>query len=422
MDRQVFVYVDLDNTPHLVGRLWLHVRKRVESATFRYDEGWLRNPERFALEPALQMDAAPFHTAAGRSLFGAIGDSAPDRWGRALMMRAETRRARNAGEPPNTLWEADYLLLVDDETRQGALRFSDQEDGPFLRQVVDHRTPPLIELPALLAASDRVSDEVETDDDLRLLLAPGSSLGGARPKASVRDSDGQLAIAKFPHHNDRINTVLWEAVAFRLASAAGIATAIGRVEKVAHRPVFLLRRFDREGTVRRPFLSAMSMLGATDHETRSYLEIADAIQRYGAEPTADLHELWRRIVFSVLISNTDDHLRNHGFLYEGNRGWRLSPAYDLNPVPVQFRPRVLSTLINEQDGEASLELALSVSGYFRLKPAQARQIAYEVGKAVSMWQEAARALGVSPAEVHTMASAFEHEDLAQALKLQTPAR
>ena len=420
MDRQVFVYVDLGNTPHLVGRLWLHVRKRVESATFRYDEGWLRNPERFALDPALQMDAAPFHTAAGRSLFGAIGDSAPDRWGRALMMRAEIRRARNAGEPPNSLWEADCLLLVDDETRQGALRFSDQEGGPFLRQVVDHRTPPLIELPALLAASDHVSDEVETDEDLRLLLAPGSSLGGARPKASVRDSDGQLAIAKFPHHNDRINTVLWEAVAFRLASAAGIATAIGRVEKVAHRPVFLLRRFDREGTVRRPFLSAMSMLGAADHETRSYLEVADVIQRYGAEPTEDLHELWRRIVFSVLISNTDDHLRNHGFLYEGNRGWRLSPAYDLNPVPVQFRPRVLSTLINEQDGEASLELALSVSGYFRLKLAEARQIAYEVGKAVSMWQEAARALGVSAAEVHTVASAFEHEDLAQALKLQTP--
>jgi serine/threonine-protein kinase HipA len=420
MDRQVFVYVDLGNTPHLVGRLWLHVRKRVESATFRYDEGWLRSPERFALEPALQMDAAPFHTAAGRSLFGAIGDSAPDRWGRALMMRAETRRARNAGESPNTLWESDYLLLVDDETRQGALRFSDQEGGPFLRQVVDHRTPPLIELPALLAASDHVSDEVETDEDLRLLLAPGSSLGGARPKASVRDSDGQLAIAKFPHHNDRVNTVLWEAVAFRLASAAGIATAIGRVEKVAHKPVFLLRRFDREGPVRRPFLSAMSMLGAADHETRSYLEIADAIQRYGAEPTEDLHELWRRIVFSVLISNTDDHLRNHGFLYEGNRGWRLSPAYDLNPVPVEFRPRVLSTLINEQDGEASLELALSVSGYFRLKPAEARQIAYEVGKAVSMWREAARALGVSAVEMHTVASAFEHDDLAQALKLQTP--
>ena len=418
MDRQIFVYVDLDNAPHLVGRLWLRVRNRTESATFQYDESWLKNPERFALEPALQMDAAPYHTDTGKRLFGAIGDSAPDRWGRALMMRAEARRERKAGEPPRTLWEADYLLLVDDETRQGALRFAEQEGGPFLRQVVDHRTPPLIELPALLAASEHVYDEVETAEDLRLLLAPGSSLGGARPKASVRDRDGELAIAKFPHHTDRISTVLWEAVAFRLASAAGINTAIGRVEKVAGRPVFLLRRFDREGTKRRPFLSAMSMLGAVDHETRSYLEIADAIQRYGAAPTEDLHELWRRIVFSVLISNTDDHLRNHGFLYEGNRGWRLSPAYDLNPVPVQFRPRILSTLIDEQSGDASLELALSVAEYFRLDQAQARQTAYEVGNAVSRWRQEATALGIAAAEINLVASAFDHEDLILAQKLK----
>jgi len=418
MDRQIFVYVDLDNTPHLVGRLWLRVRNRTESATFQYDESWLQNPERFALEPALQMDAAPYHTDTGKRLFGAIGDSAPDRWGRALMMRAEARRERKAGEPPRTLWEADYLLLVDDETRQGALRFAEQEGGPFLRQVVDNRTPPLIELPALLAASEHVYDEVETGEDLRLLLAPGSSLGGARPKASVRDRDGELAIAKFPHHTDRISTVLWEAVALRLASAAGINTAIGRVERVAGRPVFLLRRFDREGATRRPFLSAMSMLGAVDHETRSYLEIADAIQRYGADPSEDLHELWRRIVFSVLISNTDDHLRNHGFLYEGNRGWRLSPAYDLNPVPVQFRPRILSTLINEQSGDASLELALSVAEYFRLDQAQARQTAYEVGNAVSRWRQEATAMGIAAAEINTVASAFEHEDLAQARKLK----
>jgi serine/threonine-protein kinase HipA len=418
MDRQIFVYVDLDNTPHRVGRLWLRVRNRTESATFQYDESWLQNPERFALEPALQMDAAPYHTDAGKRLFGAIGDSAPDRWGRALMMRAEARRERKAGEPPRTLWEADYLLLVDDETRQGALRFAEQEGGPFLRQVVDNRTPPLIELPALLAASEHVYDEVETGEDLRLLLAPGSSLGGARPKASVRDRDGELAIAKFPHHTDRISTVLWEAVALRLASAAEINTAIGRVERVAGRPVFLLRRFDRTGITRRPFLSAMSMLGAVDHETRSYLEIADAIQRYGAAPSEDLHELWRRIVFSVLISNTDDHLRNHGFLYEGNRGWRLSPAYDLNPVPVQFRPRILSTLIDEQSGDASLELALSVAEYFRLTQAQARQTAYEVGNAVSRWRQEATALGIGAVEMNTVASAFEHEDLAQARKLK----
>ena len=193
---------------------------------------------------------------------------------------------------------------------------------------------------------------------------------------------------------------------------------IGRVERVAGRPVFLLLRFDREGTTRRPFLSAMSMLGAVDHETRSYLEIADAIQRYGAAPSEDLHELWRRIVFSVLISNTDDHLRNHGFLYEGNRGWRLSPACDLNPVPVQFRPRTLSTLINEQSGDASLELALSVAEYFRLTQAQARQTAYEVANAVSHWRQEATALGIGVVEMNTVASAFEHEDLAQGKKLK----
>ncbi|MFZ1083447.1 MAG: type II toxin-antitoxin system HipA family toxin [Terracidiphilus sp.] len=417
MDQQIFVFVDLDGASHLVGRLWLHNRKRVESATFRYDEEWLRNPARFPLEPALQMDTAPHHTAAGRSFFGAIGDSAPDRWGRALMMRSEARRARNAGEPPRTLWEADYLLMVDDETRMGALRFAAREGGPFLREASDHRTPPLIELPALLAASEHVYDEVESEEDLRLLLAPGSSLGGARPKASVRDRDGQLAIAKFPHHNDRIQTVLWEAVAFRLPAAAGVQTATARVERAADRPVFLLRRFDRDGAARRPFLSAMSMLGATDHETRSYLEIADAIQRYGAAPTGDLHQLWRRIVFSVLISNTDDHMRNHGFLYEGNQGWRLSPAYDLNPVPVQFRPRILSTLINEQSGDASIELALSVAEYFRLTLPQAQQVAHEVAKAVSLWRREATALGIPASEIDTVSSAFEHEDLAVAKKL-----
>jgi len=227
MDQQLFVYVDLANTPHLLGRLWLHHRNRVESAMFRYDNEWLRNPKRFPLEPALQMDPARHHTGAGKSLFGAIGDSAPDRWGRALMVRSETRRTRIA----------DYLLLVDDETRQGALRFATQAGGPFLRQVAGHRTPPLIELPALLAASEHVLDEDESEDDLRLLLAPGSSLGGARPKASVRDRDGHLAIAKFPHHNDRIQTVLWEAVAFRLAAKAGVQTATARVEKVVDRQV-----------------------------------------------------------------------------------------------------------------------------------------------------------------------------------------
>jgi serine/threonine-protein kinase HipA len=236
----------------------------------------------------------------------------------------------------------------------------------------------------------------------------------------VRDRDGQLAIAKFPHHRDQISTVLWEAVANRLASKAGITTATGRIEIVADRPVFLLRRFDRDGAIRLPFLSAMSMLAASDHETRSYLEIADAIQQYGAAPTEDLHELWRRIVFSILISNTDDHLRNHGFLYAGNQGWRLSPAYDLNPIPVQFRPRILSTLIDEQSGEASLDLALSVAEYFRLSQNEAKPIAHEVATAVSQWRKEAIRLGVLTQELDTVATAFEHSELEKGRRLTRP--
>ena len=419
MAEPIFVYVDLDQVPHLVGRLWMQVRKRVEAATFRYDDGWLRNPARFALEPALAMDPGPHHTSAGRSLFGAMGDSAPDRWGRALMVRSETIRARQADESPRTLWEADYLLQVDDETRQGALRFATREGGPFLRPAADRRTPPLVELPALLAASERAFEGTESEDELRLLLAPGSSLGGARPKASVRDRGGHLAIAKFPHHTDRVQAVLWEAVAYRLAASAGIRTANARVERAAGRPVLILRRFDRDGAARRPFLSAMSMLGAGDREVRSYLEMADAIQQHGAAPTEDLHELWRRILFSVLISNTDDHLRNHGFLHAGNQGWRLSPAYDLNPVPLQFRPRILSTYIDDRSGEASLDLALSVAEYFRLSPVEARQMAGEVAGAVSKWRPTARSLGVPAAELDLMASAFEHDDLTRARTWRT---
>lgn len=414
MDQPVFVYVDLDRVPHLVGRLWTHVRKRVEGAVFKYDEAWLRNPARFALEPALRLDPGPHHTFPARGLFGAMGDSAPDRWGRALMVRAETNRAREADEQPHTLWEKDFLLRVDDETRQGALRFAASEGGPFLCQPGSNRTPPLIELPAMLAASERAFDGTESEAELRLLLAPGSSLGGARPKASVRDRGGQLAIAKFPHHADQIQTVLWEAVANRLAVSAGLRTAVARVEKVAGRPILLLRRFDRDGDLRRPFLSAMSMLGAADREQRSYLELADALQQHGASPIEDMRELWRRILFSVLISNTDDHLRNHGFLHEGQEGWRLSPAYDLNPVPVQFRPRILSTLIDERSGEASLDLVLSVAEYFRLSPGEARKAAGEVGKVVAGWRRVAKGLGIPSGELDLMASAFEHEDLAQA--------
>ena len=337
MDTEVLVYVDLEGEPVQVGRLWARMRKGRDSATFEYDEDWLGRHDRFALEPALQLGPGPFHTSADKPIFGAIGDSAPDRWGRVLMRRAERRRAQRAGETPRTLREIDYLLMVNDEARQGALRFAREPGGPFLAANDVTPIPPLVELPRLLSAAENVVGNSDSDEDLRLLLAPGSSLGGARPKASVRDRDGSLVIAKFPHKDDEIDIVRWEAVALSLADKAGIPVPDWRMEEVGGKSIILLRRFDRANGQRIPFLSAMSMLGATDNETRSYLEFVDALRQHGAAPKEDMHLLWRRIVFSVLISNTDDHLRNHGFLYDGPDGWRLAPAYDLNPVPVDIK-------------------------------------------------------------------------------------
>lgn len=416
MDTEVLVYVDLDGEAHLTGCLWARMRKGRDSATFEYNRDWLGNPIRFSLEPALHLGPGPFHTPANKPLFGAIGDSAPDRWGRVLMRRAERRRAEKAGQTPRTLREFDYLLMVNDEARQGALRFAGEPGGPFLAADDAVPIPPLIELPRLLSAAEHVIGDSESDEDLRLLLAPGSSLGGARPKASVRDKDGHLAIAKFPHKDDDYNVVLWEAVALSLAEKAGIPVAPWRIEMIAGTATLLVRRFDREGHVRIPFLSAMSMLGANDNEARSYLEFVDVLRQHGAAPKKDMHMLWRRIVFNVLISNTDDHLRNHGFLYAGPDGWRLAPAYDVNPVPTDIKPRILTTAIDLDDGTASLNLALAVAEYFELTATEARAIAGEVGRAVADWRNVAAAVGLSPTEVDRMASAFDHEDLRAAIE------
>jgi serine/threonine-protein kinase HipA len=418
MDKQVFVYVDLNGVPHSVGRLWARVHKERESATFEYDAAWLKNDHRFALEPALMLGPGPFHTPADRPMFGAIGDSAPDRWGRSLMRRLERRRAEREGRTPRTLHEIDYLLLVDDEARAGALRFAEQTGGPFLRRDKTIRIPPLLELPKLLSAAQRVLDEAETEEDLLLLFAPGSSLGGARPKACVREKDGHLAIAKFPRKDDELNIVLWEAVALSLARKAGIVVPSARVEKIAGKPVLLLRRFDRKDNRRIPFLSAMSMLTAKDNETRSYLEVVDALRQHGAASTADIEALWHRLVFNILISSTDDHLRNHGFLYENNTGWRLSPAYDLNPVPADMKPRILTTAINENDTTASFPLAMEVAAYFGLSGTKARKIAKDIAKVVFKWRDEAARHGISKSEISRMASAFEHNDLKEALGRQ----
>lgn len=413
MERELFVYVDMAGQAVLAGRLWTRARQRAESATFLYDPDWLERPERFSLEPALPLGAAPFHTEPGRALFGSLGDSAPDRWGRELMRRHRRRERASGGIATDWLSEVDFLLRVSDTARLGALRFAESEGGVFQAPDDVAPIPPLVELPALLNASDAVLADNESAAALRLLLAPGSSLGGARPKASVRDTDGQLAIAKFPMHGDEWDVVRWEAVALHLAKNAGIDVPRHRLERVNGRPVLLLDRFDRAMNGRIPFLSAMAALGASDHEKQkhSYMELVDFLRQHGARPRQDMHALWRRMVFNVLISNTDDHLRNHAFLHEPGCGWVLSPAYDLNPVPPDVAPRILRTAIDLDDATASLELALEVAPYFEMDDALAQAMVAEIARGTAPWRRTAESYGLASAETSRMAGAFEHADL-----------
>lgn len=412
-DRELLVYVDLAGVAHFVGRLWARRARNRESATFEYNTDWLASPTRFALEPALMLGGGPQHTGQGRALFGAFGDSAPDRWGRNLIQRDERRRAQAEARAPRSLGEVDFLLGVGDIARQGALRFKETPDGPFLASGDGANIPPLIRLGELLNAAMRVAADGEDDGDLRLILAPGSSLGGARAKASVLDLQGQLSIAKFPQADDSYPVMQWEAVALDLARRAGIEVPTWRLEQVVDRTALLLRRFDRDGNVRIPFLSAMSMLGAADNEDHSYLEIVDALRQFGSRPEQDCAQLWRRIVFNILISNTDDHLRNHGFLYDAIGGWRLSPAYDMNPTPTDVRERVLSLAIDEADDTASLEVALGMARQCGLKPPAAQEIVREVQAAVAQWRACAATQGLSAREMTRMASAFEYEEAAR---------
>lgn len=408
-DRELLVYADLEGVAHFVGQLWARRARGRESVSFEYDPAWLADPVRFALEPALILGAGPQHTAQGRALFGAFGDSAPDRWGRKLIQRAERRLAEQEARRPRSLGEADYLLGVGDVARQGALRFKLEADGPFL--ATGNAVPPLIRLGELLNAAMRVAEDVDDDeDDLRLILAPGSSLGGARAKASILDLDGQLSIAKFPQHDDPYPIMQWEGVCLDLARRAGIDVPIWRLERVADRTALLLHRFDRQGGTRIPFLSAMSMIGAADNEDHSYLEIVDAIRQYGAAPERDCAQLWRRIVFNILVSNTDDHLRNHGFLYAGADGWRLAPAYDINPTPADMSERILSLAIDEVDSIGSLDVALGMARQCGLAQPEAQEIIAEVQGAVAGWRESATVHGLSARDIARMESAFAYQE------------
>jgi serine/threonine-protein kinase HipA len=332
------------------------------------------------------------------------------------MQRAERRRAKVEGRQVRTLTELDYLLGVSDETRLGALRFRWADDDVFQAPAVGG-VPALIMLGQLMESSQRILRDEETDEDLRVIFAPGSSLGGARPKASVIDQHNHLSIAKFPKDSDDYSIETWEEIAMRLAELAGIITPNHQLLQIDKKPVMLSRRFDRVNGVRVPFLSAMSMIGLKDGERGSYPEIVDALAEHGARAKKDSHALYRRVVFNALISNVDDHLRNHGFLWLGRNGWSLSPAYDLNPTPTDLKERILTTNIDLDEGTCSLDLLENASGYFDLNLPAARTIIKEVALATSKWRTVAKKVGARSAEIDRMSSAFEHDDLQKALAL-----
>ncbi len=412
-DREVEVLVRVADADVLAGRLWCHRRRGVESQTFRYAGEYLALPGAYEPDPRLPLVEGAQQTPEGRAIFGAFSDAAPDRWGRRLIGRAERRRVKREGGTARSFGEADYLLGVRDDLRQGALRFRDPDTQAFLAPP-DTGVPSLLDLPRLLGAAERLERDEESEEELATLLRGGSSLGGARPKAHVLDDAGRIAIAKFPSPaNDDWDVMRWEAVALTLARAAGIRVPDHKLHVIDGRSVLIVDRFDRLGAARIGYASALTMLDRADGEQGSYLEIADVIIRHSPSASEDLRELWRRIAFSVLISNFDDHLRNHGFLRTSTAGWSLSPAFDLNPDP---RPgeRYLTTAIDFDDAEARVDLLLEVAAEFRLPGPQAIETLADVHAAVSRWRTVARDLGAGDDELDQMAAAFEHDASAEA--------
>ena len=391
-----------------MGLLHATAARGKEVFSFDYDADWLDAAHAGALDPALRLGPGPQFVAAGRENFGVFLDSSPDRWGRVLMQRREAQRAREQERKERRLLELDYLLGVHDGHRMGGLRF--RIDGPFLDDDLELASPPWTSLRELEHASLQL-ERADADRDphynkwLRMLVAPGRSLGGARPKASVLDEKQRLWIAKFPSSGDSDDIGAWEGVVARLAKLAGVQMAEGRCRRFASRHhTYLSRRFDRtDGQERLHFASAMTLLERSDgEEGASYLDLARVLIQQGAHPARDLEQLWRRIVFFVCISNVDDHLRNHGFLLEAG-GWSLAPAYDVNPVATGSG---LTLNISETDNAQDLALVSDVAPYFRVAVRRAKTIVAEVVAATRTWRKEAKAVGLSRGEQDRMASAF----------------
>ena len=408
-EKDIFVYADWLQEPTLIGTLHVSRNHGRESYAFEYDDKWLQEHSDMMIDPDLYQGPGRQYPKVGKEFFGIFADSCPDRWGRLLMRRREAIDARAEDRKPQKLLESDYLLGVYDETRMGAIRFALEKGGEF--QSPDRRlaAPPWATLRELESASLAFENERDPDEEkwLRQLLAPGSSLGGARPKANVKAPDGSLWIAKFPSKHDEWNSGAWEMVAHDLAKQCGLNVPDAKLMNLSKSgSTFLVKRFDREGDKRLPFASAMTLLGYTDGvDDASYLELAEFIsdQQSQGQPEVDLKELWTRIVFSIAISNTDDHLRNHGFIYEDGE-WKLAPLYDVNP---NVYGGYLSLCIDEVDSTLDFQLPMSVAENFMLEQDEAQEIVNRVaGIVAKQWQPLAKQYGLSREQMQKMQPAF----------------
>jgi serine/threonine-protein kinase HipA len=415
----LYVFADWEgvNGPVFAGWLTADRVRGKEVFAFEYSQDWLKSPHAAVLDPGLGLFPGPQYPAPDHANFGVFLDSSPDRWGRVLLRRREAAMARAEQRPERNLFETDFLLGVYDGHRMGGLRFKVQPEGPFLDDNQQFAAPPWTSLRQLESISMKLEEEdahahPEYLAWLKMLVAPGASLGGARPKASVIDEDGQLWIAKFPSIGDGDDVGAWEFVAHRLALRSGIPMAACRLMRFSSRHhTFLAQRFDRNlSGGRKHFASAMTHLGFVDGQGgASYLDIVDFITTSGAEVKADLAQLYRRMVFNMAISNADDHLRNHGFLLTPG-GWRLSPAYDLNPVETATG---LHLNVSDSDNSCDWRLALEVASFFRLTDSDARALVAEVLQAIQHWRDEADAVGLSRSACERKARAFRTEWLSE---------
>ena len=411
MPKTIYVYENWSgDTPVKIGKLYVDQARGSEQYAFEYDGAWL-TASRFAyvLDPDLSLYKGRQYPI-DKKTFGIFADSAPDRWGRLLMQRREKLIADKEGRKPKKLLDSDYLLGVYDETRMGAIRFCMEDGGPFLSADREMAAPPWARLQDLEEASRQFEkDESSVEDKwLRQLIGPVSSLGGARPKATVQAVDGSLWIAKFPSKHDDNNAGAWEKVVHDLARMCGLNVPESRLETFSKLgSTFLVKRFDRDGSRRIHFASAMTMLGKTDgassSDETSYLELVSFLRANGASPKTDLVELFRRVVFNMAVSNTDDHLRNHGFILT-RTGWRLSPLYDVNPIPYG---EYLSLNVSEEDNTIDFDLAIDTAEYYGISDKEAIKITKEISAAVrDNWERVAVSYKLSRDSIERMRPAF----------------